>query len=100
MDGSAEGQQRNDLDRATRAAMFAVDSFVLNRLANVQITEAARTRLTVAAALGYLIGTGLIVVTPEEDWPEWLPLDIPAHLKPDVDAAVAELARLTHRFLD
>jgi hypothetical protein len=91
---TTEDQQRKDRDRAARAALFAVDLFALNTLARVHITEASRTRLTVEAALGYLIGAGLITVTPEADWPEYFEVSIPEHLRPDVDEAVRQLARI------
>ncbi len=83
-------QQIADRDRAVRAAMFAVDSFAINnRVVLAQCPAATESRALVTAALGYLIGQGLITVTPTPDWPEYLPMDCPTHLLPDVAEMVA-----------
>lgn len=85
----------DDRDRATRAASFAVDDWWLSQVPNLdRLTAAQRTRLLIAAALGYLIGEGLITVKPEEEWPEYLNMRIPGHLRPDVAEAMAGASRL------
>lgn len=77
-------EQRRDIQRALRVALFAVDDFVIGETPNMDyLTNAVRTRLTVEAALAYLIGTGLITVLPDEEWPELLPMRVPLALKPD-----------------
>jgi len=84
--------QRADVARLARAATITVDSFVLDNYDALNyVTKASRTALIVEAAIGYLIGEGLIRVTDE--WPEYLSIGIPDHLMPDVEARVREMRR-------
>lgn len=85
-----EEQQRHraDLAQAARVAMFAVDdAFLRDRetadALRTLLTPAERSSLTVEAALGYLIGQGLIEV--RKPWPAELSLLTPEYLRPDVD---------------
>lgn len=87
-------QQIADRDRAARAAIFAADSVLIDNPGVRNLPGADQTRVTVTAALGYLIGHGLITVAQEADWPEWLSLDIPEHLLPDVDGMLARWSEL------
>ncbi len=85
-----EQQQIADRDRAARAATFAVDQALIDNYAELRsVPSVVVARVTVEAALGYLIGHGLITVAPAEEWPEWLQLDTPEHLRPDVEAKVS-----------
>lgn len=87
-------QQRQvaDRDRAVKAAIFAADHAVLKPGVSA-LPGADRTRIAVTAAIGHLIGHGLITVTPEAEWPEWLPVDPLPHLAPDTGAVVARWAQ-------
>lgn len=78
-------QQQVDIRRALHVAIFAVDNFVMDERSNLEyVTNVARTRLIVEAALAYLVSNELITVTPPEGWPDWVPSRIPPELKPDV----------------
>lgn len=77
-----EARQLADRDRATRQALFGADETLV--AIDRRLPVAVRDRLAVTAALGYLIGHGLITVKPATEWPEWVPLDIPEHLRPDL----------------
>lgn len=86
-------KHERDIARALRVALFAVDDFVIGERSNMDcLTYAARTRLTVEAALAYLIGNDLIAVKPDKEWPELLPMRVPLELRPDA-AGEAERAR-------
>lgn len=77
-------QQKADVRRALHVAIFAVDDFVIGEALNLDyLSNAARTRLIVEAALAYLVGNELITVAPDEEWPDWVPSRIPPDLKPD-----------------
>lgn len=81
----SEDQQRYDVQRALGACLFAVDDFMSDEKPNLsRLPNAARTRLTVEAALAYLVGHGLITVKPDEQWPLLLPMRVPSELMPDV----------------
>ncbi|SNY28938.1 hypothetical protein [Paractinoplanes atraurantiacus] len=93
-------QQIEDRDRAARAAGFAVDGFLIDHYKELErAPQVVYSRLTVEAALGYLIGHGLVKVAPQEEWPEWQPVEIPEHLLPDVAAAVGGNAALRNQLL-
>jgi len=92
--GSTEEQQREDRDRAVYAACFAVDTFVHDNDDLRRVTAATHTKLVVEAAVGYLLGEGLIVVKPANEWPDMLGFQIRPHLLPDVAHGVAELAQI------
>jgi hypothetical protein len=82
-------QQRADVFRALHVSIFAVDNFVMEERSNLDfLSNAARTRLIVEAALAYLVGHGLIAVMPDGEWPDFVPMRVPPELKPDVDADV------------
>lgn len=84
-----------DRDRAARAATFAVGRVVMDNHADMTVlTQVTRESVIVQTALGYLIAHRLITVTPEDEWPEWLALDCPPEMAPDV-AALARRARET-----
>lgn len=89
-------EQIEQVRSLSRAAVFAVDAFVMDNWSALenQVTAAARTDLIVQAAVGYLVGAGLVVPVPEDETPEWLPMGLEPHLLPDVAAAVAEFARI------
>jgi hypothetical protein len=88
-------EQRRTRDELVRAAGFATDMFVMDHRAELErVTSVSYTRLTLQAAIGYLIGQGLIRATPEDQRPEWLEMQIPDHLQPDLTEAMAELARI------
>jgi hypothetical protein len=87
--GPDHSQQLADRDRATRAAIFAVDNVLIGSGID-RLPSAYHSRAAVEAALGYLIGHGLITVTPEADWPEWLPVQCPDHLVPDLAGMVGQ----------
>lgn len=77
-------QQRADVRRALHASIFAVDNFVIDEAFNLDhLSNAARTRLIVEAALAYLIGNELVTVAPDEQWPDFMPMNVPPELKPD-----------------
>lgn len=83
-------QQLDDRDWAARAAAFAVDTFLIDHHAQLaSVPRAVISRLTVEAALGYLIGQGLIKVLPRGEWPEYLEMQTPEHLVPDAAEAAA-----------
>lgn len=86
-------QQIDDRDRAYRAARFAADQYAMDRQVRA-LPGADQTAAAVTAALGYLIGHGLITVKPADEWPEWLDLDVPEHLAPDVDGMVERYAAM------
>jgi hypothetical protein len=83
MPDDAEGQVKAR-DRAVRMAALAVDNLLIDNPDLRQLPDAARTRIIVTAALGYLIGHGLVTVAPAADWERWLSTDIPEHLRPDL----------------
>lgn len=77
-------QQRADIGRALHVAIFAVDNFVMDEGSNLEyVTNAARTRLIVEAALAYLVSNELVTVAPDEQWPDFMPMNVPPELKPD-----------------
>jgi hypothetical protein len=83
-----------DVQRVVRWTIFAVDNWAIeNRVALSSVTKADLSRLTVEAALAYLMANDLISVGDE---PEWLTNSIPAHLQPDVAAAVEQAERLAY----
>lgn len=41
------------------------------------VTPADQTRAVVRRVIEFLVGNGLITITPEEDWPVWLVMDPP-----------------------
>jgi hypothetical protein len=92
-----EEEQRETVHRLARDANLAVDTWVMAHRDELlgEVTAASRTDLIIRAALGYLVGLNLITLT--ENPPEWLPLDIPAHLQPDIDAAKNQYRRLQAR---
>jgi hypothetical protein len=77
-----------------RAAIFATDNVIMRNPALRALPGADQTRVTAEAVLGYLIGHGLITVHPVQQWPEWLGMEIPDHLRPDVDGLIARWASL------
>ncbi len=92
---TSEAEQRRIRDMLVRDACFATDMFLDdNAQMLTRVTKASATRLTLQVAIGYLIGQGLIRATPENERPEWLAMDVPEHLQPDLAEAVAELDRL------
>lgn len=87
--------QREARDRLVRAAVLAVDVFVINNAPLQKImTPAAWTHLLVEATVGYLLGEGLIAESNPTDEGAWLALSIPDHLAPDVAGALAEARRI------
>lgn len=82
-------------DQAVRIALFAADdAFLRDRATSEALrdcTPHVRTRIAVEAALGYLIGQGLIELV--EPWPDSFAMSTPAHLRPDVDSYIAEARR-------
>lgn len=60
-------------ERLIQNAVLAADSVAMQP----HNTSAAQTRAVVTRAVEFLIGNGLIIVRPEEDWPEWLVMDPP-----------------------
>lgn len=60
-------------DDVLRHAVFAADAAAMQP----HNTEMSRTRAIVKAALECLEGNGIIQVTPQEDWPEWIAVDPP-----------------------
>jgi hypothetical protein len=86
--------QRADRERAAYAAMFATDHVLISHPEIMGLPRADQSRITVEAALGYLIGHGLVTVKPESEWPEWLAIDIPEHMEPDVAGRVARRAAM------
>lgn len=86
-------RQQVDIRRALHVAIFAVDNFVMDERSSLDcLSGAARTRLIVEAALAYLVGNELVTVTPDEQWPDFMPMQVPTELKPDV-AGEARRAR-------
>jgi hypothetical protein len=87
-------EQQAMVDQLARDATLAVDSWVIAHRDELlgEVTAAARTSLTVRAAIGFLVGANLITLTA--DPPAWLPLDIPEHLLPDMEAAKAKYRTL------
>lgn len=80
-------QQVADRDRLTQFALLGSDEVWLDpRLRDCPTV--VRTHVSVSAAIGFLIGSGLITVTPLDELPEMMPLDIREHLRPDLDAMV------------
>lgn len=74
-----------DRNKAARAAVFAVGSFAIdNRVELGRLPKAVHDRLIVEVALGYLFGHGLVQLT---EWPEWLPVEAPEEMIPDIRAA-------------
>lgn len=92
-----EEQQRQVTarDRAVYIALFAADEAFLRDQATNEalrdVTPHTRTRIAVEAALGYLIGQGLITLV--EPWPDSFAVATPDHLRPDVDGYIAESQR-------
>jgi hypothetical protein len=83
-----EQQHIVDRDRCVRIAMFAADKVLLDNPDLATLPPAYTARVTVEAALGYLIGRGLITVKPDDQWPEWLAVDLPDHMRPDIAGLV------------
>lgn len=85
-----QAKQRTDRDALVKACIFAVDNFLMDNPSITVLPRASQTRFVLEAALGYLLseGGGLISTQPE-DWPEWLSIQIPDHLKPDASGEVA-----------
>lgn len=73
-------EQVRQRDQLVQASMFASDHHVIGLDAGE--TAHQRTKVAVVAAIGYLIGHGLITMLPDDQWLEWLNIDIPKHLKP------------------
>lgn len=72
-------------DRLSRLATFAVDVFVLDhRDVWPLLTQASQTRLIVQAALGFLIGEGLIEEKPQPEEGNYVHMRVPGHLAPAV----------------
>ena len=96
-------RQVEDRDRAVRACMFAVDdAFLRDPAMGAQLRAAppaVRSRVAVEAAIGYLVGQGLIEVKPDSEWPEYLPMQTPEHLLPAVDEYIAGNQRLRDALL-
>jgi hypothetical protein len=85
--------KQEDRDKAVGAVIFAVDQFAVNYANELaMLPRATVTRLIVSAALGYLIGYDLVELVG--DWPEWLMVDMPEGMEPDVGAEVARMPRL------
>jgi hypothetical protein len=86
----SEAEQVRVRDMLVRDAIFAADSYLIDNATAVrEITPAERTRLTLQVAIGYLISQGLITATPDDQRPEWLSLDLPEHMQPDLAATQA-----------
>jgi hypothetical protein len=81
-------QQIRDRDQLVQTALLGgADQVAMDpRLSGA--TGSVRTRAVVSAALGYLIGVGAIRVTPADELDEWMPLGIPEHLRPDIEAMI------------
>jgi hypothetical protein len=94
--------QRDIRDRLAHVALLATDNIVIDNAAAIAaLPSAYRSRITVEAAIGYLIAEGLIRVTPDDEWPEYVSLELPDYLKPDIAGATANHARVTAAmFLD
>ena len=88
-------EQRRIRDMLVRDAIFTTDIFMMDHAADLQrVTAANRTRLTLQAAIGFLLAQGLITATPDDQRPEWMALDLPEHLRPDLAEAIAQLDRM------
>lgn len=85
-----EQRQRTRRDDLARDARLGVDLWVIASWPPMApLPRVDQTRLIVQATLGYLIGAGLIQAVPPEDRPEWLAVDIPDHLQPDLARALS-----------
>lgn len=91
-----EQQRQKDLrDRLTQVALLATDNIIIDNAAAIAaLPSAYRSRITVEAAIGYLISEGLIQVTPDEEWPEWISLELADWMRPDIAGATANHARV------
>lgn len=83
-----EQREIYDRDRCVRAAMYAADKTIIDNPDLATLPPAYTSRVTVEAAIGYLIGRRLITVTPDDQWPLWRELDLPEHMRPDVAGLV------------
>lgn len=91
-------QQRADVRRALHVSIFAVDNFVMDEWSNLEyLSNAARTRLILEAALAYLVGNELIAVTPDGSWPDFVPMQVPPELRPDVAGEVLRVRGIQER---
>jgi hypothetical protein len=81
-------QQVRDRDRLVRMALLGGADQVAMHPQLSDATGSVRTRAVVSATLGYLIGVGAIRVTPADELDEWMPLGIPEHLRPDIEAMI------------
>ena len=85
-----EERQIADRDRVVYAASFSADRVAIDNYPDFYVLPGHdQTHLILQAALGYLIGRGLIAVKPQDEWPEWLNMEIPDHLRPDVPGEIA-----------
>lgn len=62
------------LDSLTHYAMFAADDAAIK---SIQATPHQQMKAAVRAGLRCLIVNGFITPVPEEDWPEWVHIDLP-----------------------
>lgn len=90
-----QAQHIADRDRLTHLALLATDNVIIdNASAIAALPGAYRSRITVEAAIGYLISAGLIQITPADQWPEYVSLELADYLKPDVAGAAANFAQV------
>jgi hypothetical protein len=69
----SESVDPQTLDQLVQNMTLAADSVAVG----FQGTGAERTRATIRRAVEAAIGNGLITVTPQSEWPEWIVVDPP-----------------------
>lgn len=81
---SEQQRQLANLNDLVRAGLFAADRYSFHP----EVTAApgaVKVRVAVTAAIGLLIDHGIITVTPESDWPDYIaPHEVAEHLRPDI----------------
>jgi hypothetical protein len=80
-------QQLRDRDRLVRLALFPVDTVAMGAYSR---PRADMTRSVVTETIGYLIGTGLVTVTPADQLPEYVSLETPPHLRSAIPAGTLD----------
>lgn len=91
--------QRDALDGMVREAGLAVEMMIAEEGARLDaLPRVARDAVVMQATVGYLLGAGLVAAVPQPDGEVWpmigWPDSIPAHLRPDIDEAVARHERM------
>jgi len=86
-DDATKLAQKADLDRAARTAGFAMATYGMMPGVS-ELPRATQDGIALRAGLGLLIGQGLITVKSEDEWPEYISLDVPTWLEPDVAGAL------------